>query len=82
MTADYHSIRIDETKCVGCVLCMKACPTKAIRVREGIAYIKGDRCVDCGECFRVCPHHAVVPQTTSISDLRRFKYKVAVPSPS
>jgi len=61
---------------------MKACPTKAIRVRGGKARIMGERCVDCGECFRVCPHEAVVPLTTSFSDLERFKYTVAIPSPS
>lgn len=82
MTEGYHSIKIDDEKCVGCVLCMKACPTKAIRVRNGKAYIMGERCVDCGECFRVCPHEAVVPLTTSFSDLARFKYTVAIASPS
>ncbi len=76
-----HSLTIDEDKCVGCVLCMKACPTKAIRVRTGKAVILSERCVDCGECYRVCPHEAVVPQTTSFSDLKRFKYTVALPSP-
>jgi iron only hydrogenase large subunit-like protein len=61
---------------------MKACPTKAIRVRERKAVIMGERCVDCGECYRVCPHDAVVPLTTSFSDLAKFNYKIAVPSPS
>lgn len=76
-----HSVQINEEKCVGCVMCMRACPTKAIRVRKGKALILSDRCVDCGECFRVCPHDAVVPMTTSFSDLKRFKYTVALPSP-
>lgn len=78
---DFHSVRIDEEKCVGCVICMKACPTKAIRVRNGKAIIKEERCVDCGACYRVCPHDAVVPLTTSLSDLKKFKYTVALPSP-
>jgi Fe-S-cluster-containing hydrogenase component 2 len=81
MSSIRHSLRIDEEKCVGCVLCMKACPTRAIRVRNDKAVINGEYCVDCGECYRVCPHDAVVPQTTSFSGLKKFKYRVAVPSP-
>lgn len=80
-TKTYHSIRIDEEKCIGCVRCMRDCPTKAIRVRSGKAKIIKERCIDCGECLRVCPYNAVIPITTSSSDLNRFKYKIALPSP-
>ncbi len=76
-----HSVRIDKKKCIGCVRCMKSCPTKAIRVRSKKARINYDRCIDCGECLRVCPYDAVVPMTTSTADLNKFKYKVALPSP-
>lgn len=76
-----HSFRIDEDKCVGCVACMRACPTRAIRVRGGKAHAIGERCIDCGECMRACPKRAIVPLTTSLSDLERFKYTVALPSP-
>ncbi len=77
-----HSIRINEDKCIGCVTCMRACPTKAIRVlKNRKAVIKDERCIDCGECLRVCPHQAVVPITTQSSDINRFKYKIAIPSP-
>jgi iron only hydrogenase large subunit-like protein len=52
-------VRIDEGQCIGCVLCMKACPTKAIRVRhKGVASIEGV-CIDCGECIRICPKKAI-----------------------
>ena len=54
-------VQIDEELCNGCVLCMKACPTKAIRVKDnGVARIQGI-CIDCGECVRVCPRGAVKP---------------------
>jgi Na+-translocating ferredoxin:NAD+ oxidoreductase RNF subunit RnfB len=76
-----HSFRIDEEKCTGCVACMRACPTRAIRVRGGKAHAVSERCIDCGECMRVCPHHAILPMTTSLSDLEKFKYTVALPSP-
>ncbi|UCG91805.1 MAG: 4Fe-4S dicluster domain-containing protein [candidate division WOR-3 bacterium] len=76
-----HSVKIDKKTCIGCVTCMKACPTKAIRVRNRKAQINYERCIDCGECLRVCPYNAVVPITTSPADLGRFKYKIGLPSP-
>lgn len=76
-----HSIRIDKKKCIGCVRCMKSCPTTAIRVRHNKAKINYDRCIDCGECLRVCPYDAVIPITTSTADINKFTYRVALPSP-
>ncbi|MFO7785221.1 MAG: [Fe-Fe] hydrogenase large subunit C-terminal domain-containing protein [Desulfatiglandales bacterium] len=53
-----HYVDIDEDLCNGCVLCMKACPMKAIRIRNGVARIEGI-CIDCMECARVCPRGAI-----------------------
>jgi ferredoxin len=61
--------------------CMRACPSQAIRVRQGKSEILEDRCIDCGECARVCPQNAILPQTSSFADFSRFKYTVALPSP-
>ena len=78
----FHSIKIDKKKCIGCVTCMKACPQKAIRIgKDKKARINYRICIECAECLRVCPHNAVVPITTKTSDLDKFKYKVALPSP-
>ncbi len=56
-TPDY--VQIDEKQCTGCVLCMKACPTKAIRVKDGrTARVEGV-CIDCGECARTCTKGAI-----------------------
>ena len=51
-------IRIDEKTCTGCVVCMKACPIKAIRVKKGIASIERP-CIYCGECIRACPKGSI-----------------------
>nr|HRL86864.1 4Fe-4S binding protein [Candidatus Fimenecus sp.] len=40
----FHSVRLDESKCMGCTNCIKRCPTGAIRVRRGKAYIISERC--------------------------------------
>lgn len=81
MPEQLHSVQIDREKCVGCVTCMKACPTKAIRIRDRKAVIIDEKCIDCGECFRVCPHRAVTSLTTSSADLERFEMTIALPSP-
>jgi len=77
---NYHSIHITKDRCIGCVHCMSACPTKAIRVRDGKAVIIDELCIDCAECLRVCPYDAVHSHTTSFAALDVFAYKVAIPS--
>jgi len=76
----FHAIHITKDKCIGCVHCMSACPTKAIRVKDGKALIIDELCIDCGECLRVCPYEAVHSHTTSFAALDAFAYKVAIPS--
>ncbi len=80
MDSPTHSIVRDDAKCVGCVACSKACPTKAIRVRGGLMVVESALCLDCGECIRVCQYGAVKARMTPPSDLKRFKHTVAVPS--
>ncbi len=78
----YHSVTLDKDKCVGCTNCIKRCPTEAIRVRDGKAYIMKERCIDCGECIRVCPHHAKKAIFSHLADIHNFKYKIALPAPA
>jgi Na+-translocating ferredoxin:NAD+ oxidoreductase RNF subunit RnfB len=83
MVAQYqHSLRFDIDMCEGCMSCMRACPTAAVRIRKGRALKLADRCIDCGECIRVCPRAAIVPLTDQMVDLSKFKYKIAIPSPA
>lgn len=78
----FHSVTLEQDKCVGCTNCIKRCPTQAIRVRGGKAQIISERCIDCGECVRVCPHHAKKARHDSLSMLDGFRWKVAVPAPA
>ncbi|MGD8228943.1 MAG: [Fe-Fe] hydrogenase large subunit C-terminal domain-containing protein [Desulfobacteraceae bacterium] len=61
-------VQVDEALCNGCVLCMKVCPTKAIRVKAGKACLEGV-CIDCVECVRVCPRGAIKAVTPEDFDL-------------
>ncbi len=81
MTGKQHAVKIEEDKCIGCVACIMACPTKAMRVRNGKAVILDEWCIDCGECFRVCPHGSIIPLTTPTAVLKKYKVTIALPSP-
>ena len=78
----YHSVRLDPELCMGCINCIKRCPTQAIRVRNGKAKINGKYCIDCGECIRVCPHHAKLADHDSLDTIKEYEYTVALPAPS
>lgn len=77
-----HSVKLDEDACIGCINCIKYCPTQAIRVHNGKAKITPEFCVDCGRCLRYCPHHAKIAIYDSIEEIRNYKYTVALPAPS
>ncbi|MDL2239680.1 4Fe-4S binding protein [Bacteroidales bacterium OttesenSCG-928-L14] len=74
----YHAIYVDRSVCVGCTACLKDCPTKAIRVVDGIASIDKRRCVDCGNCMRACKYNAIKVKQGSIDSIFNYKYRVAL----
>ncbi|MGI6586040.1 MAG: 4Fe-4S binding protein [Gracilibacteraceae bacterium] len=76
----FHSVVLNEDRCVGCTSCLKVCPTEAIRLKEGKARIIGEKCIDCGECIRICPNHAKSAVTDSTDILKKYKYTIAIPS--
>ncbi|MBR7060384.1 MAG: 4Fe-4S binding protein, partial [Eubacterium sp.] len=77
-----HSVLLDSSKCTGCTTCLKHCPTEAIRIKNGHAQINEKRCIDCGECIRNCPHKAKKAVYGKLDDMKRFKYKIALPAPT
>lgn len=77
----HHALKVHTDVCIGCSHCMRVCPTEAIRVRDGKAFIFRDRCIDCGECYRVCPVSAIYVEQDDFNLIYKYKHAVAlVPS--
>ncbi|MDC7242061.1 MAG: [Fe-Fe] hydrogenase large subunit C-terminal domain-containing protein [Spirochaetales bacterium] len=78
----FHSVTLDESLCKGCTVCIKGCPTEAIRVQKGRAWITAERCIDCGECIRTCPSGAQKAISDPLSLLDKFDINIAIPAPT
>jgi iron only hydrogenase large subunit-like protein len=74
----YHALQVDPKICFGCTLCMRNCPTEAIRIRNGKATIYENKCVDCGECYKVCPSGAIYVAQDDFQSIYNFKYRVVL----
>ncbi|MCS7139840.1 MAG: 4Fe-4S binding protein [Candidatus Nezhaarchaeota archaeon] len=54
-------VRIDESKCDGCGLCVSACPEGALKIVNGKARLVNEAlCDGLGACIRECPRGAIV----------------------
>lgn len=82
MAEYFHSVRLAAERCKGCTICIKRCPTEAIRVRDGKAFIIQERCIDCGECIRICPNHAKLALSDRFTQMAKYDYNVALPAPA
>ncbi len=60
-----YTHKVDKSKCIGCALCVKACPVNAITMYKGKAVIDADKCINCKICvtgndkFLGCPTSAI-----------------------
>jgi len=43
------------SNCIGCGICVKKCPVKALSVKNKKIVVDSDKCIGCGVCHRFCP---------------------------
>jgi len=74
----------DASKCVGCKLCVRDCPAKAIEIekvadKQFKAVVSLDRCLFCGQCVDSCNRCALkCTNEFELADLKREDMKVEV----
>jgi len=51
--------RIQKSRCVGCMKCMRSCPVKAIAVVNKKPSIDYKKCIRCYCCHEMCDDHAI-----------------------
>ena len=60
-------IKIDNSKCKSCYLCVNVCPKKTIKKSEIIGitgepiveFLNNNECIGCAQCALVCPDLAI-----------------------
>jgi len=51
--------QIDAELCVGCGICVEACPFEALSLSDGMAVVDEASCMGCGVCVTQCPEGAI-----------------------
>jgi iron only hydrogenase large subunit-like protein len=77
----YHSHQIVEGRCKGRLNCIRACPTRALRLRNNKLVFLKNYCIDCGVCIQTCPEKVFVPEMDGLDETNRFEFQIAIPSP-
>lgn len=78
-------INFSPANCRNCYKCVRSCPVKAIRFKDGQAEIDDTRCIACGQCFVVCPQNARnirSDQASVLQAMRSGQRVVALIAPS
>jgi electron transport complex protein RnfB len=74
--------RIDETACIGCTLCIAACPVEAIVGATKLMHtVLAEQCIGCELCLPPCPANCIAMvaagRTWTRSDAARTRERFA-----
>jgi len=77
-------LEFDASKCIGCNLCVKDCPARAIEIekvgdKQYQAHVYLDRCIYCGQCTDSCTRKALkCTKRYELAQLKRENLKVNI----
>jgi len=75
----------EKNKCKQCYSCVRHCPVKAVRVKNGQAEVLSERCIACGNCVKVCSQNAKIIESgieKTLDILNKKQSKLAILAPS
>lgn len=75
----------DSSKCKQCYSCVRNCPVKAVRIKDGKAEIVQSRCIQCGNCVEHCSRDAkmIMNSIQAVQGLIHSKHRtIAILAPS
>lgn len=79
-TPDGNVARIDELRCIGCTLCLKACPFDAIVGAAQLMHtVLAAYCTGCALCLPPCPVDCIemLPAAAPLDAAQRHEAKLA-----
>lgn len=74
-------IIVDQSKCVGCGMCIRDCLFSNLHLVDGKAAAGQQRCNLCGHCVAVCPRNAVTIEGMDKAEIKEYNMETMTMAP-